>query len=677
MTTDNDATPGVGSPPPRIPVRILVVDDRPENLLALSTLLEEEDRTLVLARSGREALRELLREQFAVVLLDVNMPGMDGFETAQMIRRRPSSALTPIIFITAQHDEGLAARSYALGAVDFIATPVNGDILRAKVAVFVELFRKTEENRRQAELLRGAEQRLRCLAEEKLRRADEQLQLVVESLTDYAIFSLDADGRIATWNGGARRLFGFADADVIGRDSAVLVPEDARGGEPHWRRAAVSGRTEVDTWFQRKGGERFFGRGVVTAMLGLDGQVLGYSKVVHDVTVRRQAEEALRHQAEELRTANRMKDEFLAVLSHELRTPLNAIIGWAHILRKERLEPRLVRQGLDAIARNGEAQLGLVNDVLDVSRFVAGKLRLSLSATDLREAARAAADTGAVAARAKGVALQIQAGDEPLLVSGDAGRLQQVVWNLVSNAVKFTPSGGQVTISAGRRGDRVFVTVADDGIGIAPSFIPHVFERFRQADSSAGRSHGGLGLGLAIVRHLVEMHGGTVRVESAGEGKGTTLEVDLPAYAGPTPTTAAADAPAAVVAGTLPGVRCLIVDDDPDAREMLKTALENEGIVVTLAGSSADAMEHVAANHLLIADIGMPGEDGHGLMRRIRSLPADRGGRVPSIALTAYASDRDRQEAIGAGFDRHLTKPVQHGALLRAIAELVNRGVIS
>jgi PAS domain S-box-containing protein len=655
------------------PVRILVVDDRPENLVALGALLDDAGRTLVLARSGREALRELLRQQFALILLDVNMPGMDGFETAQLIRQRPSSAHTPIIFITAQHDEGLATRSYALGAVDYISTPVNGDVLRAKAGVFVELFRKTEENRWQAELLRRAEQRLRRRAEERLRQADEQLRLIVESAADWAVFSLDADGRIATWNAGAERLFGFTEAEALGGDSAILLAEEARVEERHWRRAQADGRAEVDAWFQRKGGERFFGRGVLSAMLGPDGEITGYSKFVHDVTERKREEEARARYAEELQTANRMKDEFLAILSHELRTPLNAIIGWTHMLRKQRLEPDVARQALDAIARNGQAQLGLINDILDVSRFIAGKLRLALEPTDVREVVQLAADNGTLPAQSKGIDLEVQFRDEPLVVCGDAERLQQVVWNLVSNAVKFTPQGGHVRVEAFRRGDTVVVRVSDDGVGIAPSFLPHVFERFRQSDSSSGRSHGGLGLGLAIVKHLVDLHGGSVEVDSAGEGQGATVEVVLPAHS----AAGAALKPAAPVVGDgagvkrVPGVRCLVVDDDPDSRVLLKTVLEREGLIVALADSSTSALEQLPAAQLLIADIGMPGEDGHWLIRQVRSQPAERGGHVPSIALTAYATENDREQAIGAGFDRHVSKPVECQNLLLTIAELL------
>jgi PAS domain S-box-containing protein len=672
------------------PVRVLVVDDRPENLLALGTILEAPDRELVLAGSGRDALRELLRQSFALVLLDVNMPQMDGFETAQLIRSRPSSAHTPIIFVTAHHDDVLATRSYALGAVDYISAPVNPDVLRAKAGVFVELFRKTEENRRQAELLRRAEERLRLQAEEKLRQADERLRLIVESLVNYAVFSLDTGGRIATWNAGAERLFGYPAADAIGSDGGVLfartTPAEAEAAG-QWREALEGRRVEVEGWFERRDGRRFFGRGVITPMRSPDGVLHGYSNVVHDATERKQAEEALAHQAEQLREANRLKDEFLAVLSHELRTPLNAILGWTYMLRREHLKPEVASQALETIARNGEVQLALINDILDVSRFVAGKLRLALTPIDLRDAAAAACETATIAARAKGVDLQADLGEEPLPVNGDADRLQQVVWNLLSNAVKFTPAGGHVQLRTAQDGSEVTVSVSDDGAGIPASFVPHVFERFRQADSSSARVHGGLGLGLAIVHHLVELHGGRVSARSEGEGRGATFEVTLPAYvAGRRLARVGAGGAARdkVLSGgwraeaaetdrprMVPGVRCLVVDDDPDGREVLRATLERQGMIVSVACSAGDALEQLGSAQMLLADIGMPGEDGYALIRQVRQLPPERGGRIPAIAVTAYASEPDRERALAAGFDRHLAKPVPHDQLIDTISALL------
>jgi PAS domain S-box-containing protein len=679
--------PGEGRLPE--PVRILVVDDHPENVLALTTVLESPDRVIVSAQSGREALRELLKTDFALVLLDVNMPGMDGFETAQLIRGRPASSHTPIIFVTAHHDEVFASRSYALGAVDYISAPVQPDVLRAKVGVFVELFRKTQENRYQGELLRQAEFLLRLQAEERLRQADERLRLIVDSLDDYAIFSLDLQGRIATWNAGAERLFGHPDSRAVGAPAGKLLLADDEPGadaaEAGFSEPGVSGgRRDLNAWFERADGQRFFGEAVVTAMHGSGDRLVGLSCVVHDITDRKRAEQALRRKADELTEANRLKDEFLAVLSHELRTPLNAILGWTQVLQRDGLDPALARQALDAIGRNGQMQLALINDILDVSRFVTGKIRLTASRVDLRAVARAAAETVAHAAAAKRIRFEFALGEAPLDVMGDPERLQQAMWNLVSNAVKFTPEGGRVTLEGRQDTQAVSVSVRDNGIGIRADFLPYVFDRFRQADSSTVRAHGGLGLGLAIVRHLVELHGGVAVAESAGEGQGAALTLRFPrcdastvplaetTLDGPaTPAVVAADDPPSPTRYHLPRLRCLVVDDDLDARMTLKAVLEYAGVMVTVAESAAAAIELVADCDLLVADLGMPGEDGYSLIRRIRHLPQEQGGRVPAIAVTAYASEKDRDRALSEGFDRHLAKPVDQLRLVETIDGLL------
>ncbi len=512
-------------------VSILLVDDRPENLLALSALLEAPGRVLVAARSGREALRALLKRDFAVILLDVTMPEMDGFETAWLIRQRPASAHTPIIFVTAHGDEGHLVKAYALGAVDYINAPVDPAVVKAKVAVFVELFRKTAENRRQAERLRQAEQLLRQQAEQRLRETHARLQQIIDSVADYAIFSLDVNGRIATWNAGAERLFLYQEDEVVGRDPGMLLAPDYGGRDLPAQQcglAVVDGRGEIDAWFQRKDGSRFYGTGVITAMRNAQGDLIGFSKVTRDITERQRAEEALRQKAQELAEANRLKDEFLAVLSHELRTPLNAIIGWAQILIGHRDDPAMLARGLESIARNGKAQLDLVNDILDVSRFITGKFRMDVARLDIRTIAEAAIETAQTAAHAKGIRLEADMPAHALEVNGDAARLQQVFWNLVSNSVKFTPEGGRVRVEVAADDRTVTVRFRDTGAGITRDFLPYVFDRFRQADSSTSRSAGGLGLGLAIVKHIVEAHGGSVSAASEGRGKGATFTVRLP-----------------------------------------------------------------------------------------------------------------------------------------------------
>jgi hypothetical protein len=548
------------------PVSILLVDDHAENLLALSAILDAPGRELVQAASGREALGALRQRDFAVILVDINMPGMDGFEFASRIRQRLASAPTPIIFITAESDETHRLRAYALGAVDYILAPIRPEIVRAKVAVFVELHRKTAENRRQAEQLRQAEEQLRRRAEAQLRETHARLQQVIDSVADYAIFSLDASGRIATWNAGAARLFLYEETEALGRDVAMLL-EHPHLSVAQRQRAAAEGRAEIDAWFLRKDGTRFYGNDVVTPLAGPGGSLTGFSKVTRDITDRRRAEEAMRQQANELADANRLKDEFLAILSHELRTPLNAIIGWAHVLLDRPVDAQTARRGIEAIARNGRAQLDLVNDILDVSRFVTGKFRMEMAPLDLRTVADAAFETGQTAAHAKGILLEHQAVSSGVPVNGDAARLQQVVWNLVSNAVKFTRQGGRVRLEIGAAGPFAWLRVQDNGAGIPADFLPHVFDRFRQGDSSTSRSAGGLGLGLAIVKHIVELHGGTVSAESAGTGRGATFTVRLPLAAALHPAPSAVPpAPGPTVPRTAESIRSMLPaegEEDP------------------------------------------------------------------------------------------------------------------
>ncbi|HVF42870.1 MAG TPA: ATP-binding protein [Pyrinomonadaceae bacterium] len=402
------------------------------------------------------------------------------------------------------------------------------------------------------------------------------------------------------------------------------------------------------------------------------------------VAAREQAEQATA-QAEE---ANRAKDIFLATLSHELRTPLTAVLGWARMLHEMNLDEETARHGLKIIERNAEAQNQLVRDLLDVSRIITGKLRLETTSVELAPVVESALDSVRQAAEAKDISLGFESGAGPEVVSGDPDRLQQVVWNLLSNAIKFTPKGGRVGVTLGREGSDVLVRVSDTGQGISQEFLPYVFERFRQADGSTTREHGGLGLGLAVVRHLVEQHGGRVAAESGGEGHGSTFTITLPVAAvrvaasrgtgsGPL-REAGGKRPAAspAVGKPLSGVRVLVVDDQPDARELLALVLERAGAAVRTAATADAAVNLLRAEpaDVLVSDIGMPGEDGYKLVGRVRALPASEGGRVPAVALTAYATEEDRRRALDAGFEEHVSKPVEPSALVAAVAALAARG---
>jgi signal transduction histidine kinase/CheY-like chemotaxis protein len=379
--------------------------------------------------------------------------------------------------------------------------------------------------------------------------------------------------------------------------------------------------------------------------------------------------------------ANRMKDDFLATLSHELRTPLNAIVGWAHILITNPSDTATTEKAAATIHRNALAQNQLVSDLLDVSRIITGKLALKFHPVDLSTVIEGAIETVSAAAANRGIRLQVIAdpGASPLM--GDPDRLQQVVWNLVANAVKFAPKGGIVQVRVARVGSHVEIVVADDGPGIPADLLPRVFERFWQADSSASRAHGGLGLGLAIVRHLVELHGGTVSAANRDDGSGAVFTVRLPLGA-----VAAEAPPAGPVPGAIPvvtsetpdrplaGVRVLAVDDEADARDLLLEVLTRHGARVSLASSAAEALDLLVRDrpHVLIADVGMPGTDGYSFIAKVRALSPSAGSRTPALALTAFARAEDRAQALGAGYDMHVAKPVDPDALASAVKSLVS-----
>ncbi|MDB4937627.1 MAG: hypothetical protein JWP87_4599, partial [Labilithrix sp.] len=379
--------------------------------------------------------------------------------------------------------------------------------------------------------------------------------------------------------------------------------------------------------------------------------------------------------------ASRVKDEFLATVSHELRTPLNAILGWASLLRDEMTGGPLAK-GVDVIHRNARAQAKIIDDILDVSRIITGKLRLELASADLVTIARQGIEVVGPSALAKGIAIELAPVPGEYVVVADPERLQQVVWNLLSNAVKFTDAGGTVTIDIRREGSNLVLSVTDTGKGIDPAFVPHVFEAFKQADGSTTRRVGGLGLGLAIVRHIVQLHGGEVRVQSAGIGKGTTFAISLPVRAVLPAVKEAARMPSssppapAVAAPSLNGLRVLVVDDEPDARELLSVVLERAGARVTTAASSTEGFELVKEfrPHVIVSDIAMPGEDGYGFMRRIRTLDPAIGGGIPSVALTAYTRAEDKTRALREGFTTHIGKPVNADELLAAVANLARFG---
>jgi CheY-like chemotaxis protein len=686
-------------------VNILAVDDNPDKLLALEAVLADLGERIVTASSGREALRALLTDEFAVVLLDVNMPGMDGFETAAMLRQRKNSEHTPIIFVTSYGDETHASRGYQLGAVDYILAPVDSDVLKTKVSVFVELFRKTLQVRLQARILEQRAVQLQRLTEASLAinsalSPEEMLRVLTSLARDIlgahqAVALMLGEGKGGSPESAVSLSARYDEAGerAVLRDSAALP---AFLAQVHRTVRVTRGdRESVSPWRSLLASDRPARLGWMAAPLSTrEGRPIGLLHILdkRDGDFTDEDEAILTQLAQmtsvaienilnaEAREANRVKDEFLTTLSHELRTPLSAILGWTRTLRDGAGEPEKLEHGLEVIERNVRAQAKLIDDLLDVSRIITGKLRLSVRTAALGPIVEAAMDSMRPAAEAKDIKIQLErapGGDDTVV--GDPDRLQQVVWNLVSNAIKFTPRGGKVRVSLAETASGLEISVADTGRGISREFLPRVFERFRQADSTTTRTHGGLGIGLAIARHLVELHGGTITAESDGTNRGARFIVHLPRVAPATPEaiplvdSGRAESSFQTPGGErLDGVRVLLVEDEPDSREILEHVLRAAGATVDAAASVRSALELFKSSPpaIVVSDIGMPGQDGYDLIREIRRMPPAAGGAVAAVALTAYAREEDRQRALAAGFDLHIPKPVDPRDLIASIARL-------
>lgn len=674
-------------------------------------------------------------------------------------------------------------------------------------------------------------------AEEALRLSESRFRLMVESAKEYAIFTLDLQGTISSWNSGAERLLGYTETEALGCSGRMIfTPEDKELQKPEqeMQLALEEGRGENERWHVRSDGSRFWGSGLMMPLLSETGNVQGFIKIMQDKTAQQQADmrlhllyettrdllateqpmqlmsnlfnklsaqlelhyyfnymvekkancsmlhlrnyggispeaaqsiewielyehicglvatekrqivfdkaqisthpnaqlvksmgvtayaaqpliahgrflgtfsfasctrtsftpeeidllqsaceqmaiaieranliASIQQQAEQLKQANRIKDEFLAVLSHELRSPLNPILGWSKMLQTGKLDKAKTAQGLATIERNAKLQSELIEDLLDVSRILQGKLALNVRSLDLAPTIQAAMETVQLAAQAKSIQIHALLESNVEQVSGDANRLQQIVWNLLSNAVKFTSQGGQVNIELRRLNNTAQIIVSDNGIGIKPEFLPHVFDYFRQEDGSTTRRFGGLGLGLAIVRHLVELHGGTVGVKSLGEGQGSTFTVTLPLVPNSIETNIDNKQPESSL--NLEGIKVLVVDDDTDTREFITFMLSMYGASVTAVDSGAEALANFAQHKpdILVSDIGMPDIDGYMLIQQLRALGSEQGGLLPAIALTAFAGEINQQQALKAGFQRHISKPIEPATLITAIAELI------
>ncbi|WP_437818170.1 hybrid sensor histidine kinase/response regulator [Sorangium sp. So ce1078] len=638
-------------------------------------------------RVSEERFRLLVEtiQDYAIFLLDAGgyvstwNPGAErikGYEAREIVGRHFSTFYPPEDVAAGKCDREIE-QAIALGRVSDEGWRVRKDGTLFWASVVITTLRDREGSLLGfAKITRDLTERRE--GEEALRRSEERFRLLVESVKDYAIFMLDPQGVITTWNRGAQELKGYRAEEILGQHfSRFYQEEDVRAGKCAWvlATAAREGRVADEGWRVRKDGTLFWASVVVTALRGPGGELVGFAKVTRDLTERRRAEEE-RLRLAQAQEANRMKDEFLATISHELRTPLNAILGWASLLCESASDPETAK-ALETIRRNAQAQARIVEDVLDVSRIITGKMRIETRPTNLAAIVLEALEIVRPAAEAKGIELSVQGADRPLLLLGDPARLQQVMWNLLSNAVKFTETGGHVRVNIEQVGASIDLAVHDDGRGIEPAMLSHVFERFWQADSSITRRFGGVGLGLSIVRHIIELHGGTVSAHSSGLGRGSSFFVTLPVRAAAPVPEQDPDRPLEVAAREsartrLDGLRVLVVDDEPDARELVNAVLCQRGAEVHVASSASEALGAIAAvrPHVIVSDIGMADQDGYTLLRSVRAMPRDHGGATPAIALTAYTSGVNQRLALQAGYDEHLGKPVNPEVLVRLVRKL-------
>jgi PAS domain S-box-containing protein len=608
---------------------ILIVDDHQPSLLALESVLKPLGQTLITAKCGEEALRHILAHDFAVILMDVRMPDLDGMNTAQLIRERERSAKVPIIFLTAAPVETAEVfRAYDQGAVDFLPKPCDPHVLRSKVRVFVDLYLKEEMIRRQAALLMQRDR------EAFARRGEARFRALLDAMP-LCVLAIRPNGMVYYWNRTVADYLGKPPGEAPESSPLEIVaPEDSDSAARLWEEALRETRPVEMQFRMRRASDGVERWHICRAVPEYDeDRVTTWIWAATDINDYHEARE-------EAEAANQAKDEFLATVSHELRNPLTAILGWARLLQSGSLDQVKSSRAMDVIVNNAQSQAAMIEDILDLSRAAQGKLGVQFAIVDFVQVVKAAVAAARPSAEEKSLALHEEIeGDHGYLVRGDANRLAQVVSNLLSNAIKFTPSGGSVTVGLREDNSHVELTIADTGCGIRPEFLPLIFERFHQAEAGAARISAGLGLGLSISRELVALHNGAIVAASEGEGKGAIFTVRLPLQAS---LEAGADAPASPVqsARSLAGIRVLLVDDDKDTRDMMLEVLTNSGAITIPAPSARAALDALRESRpdVIVSDIGMPLEDGYSLIRRIRSLSPEQGGCIPACAVTGRNS---------------------------------------
>ena len=641
-----------------LPLRVLIVEDSDDDTaLVLRALRKDGYDPAPLRVETEAAMRQALeRQPFDLVIADFSLPRFSAPAALALLQEMALDL--PFLIVSGTVGDEAAVAAMRAGAHDYL---MKSNLARLSAAV-------------QRELRDATQRRLRREAESAWHASETYLRAVVDNVAE-GLITLDERGRIESFNPAAERIFGYTSAEIVERHFGRLLAEDAGALRPSGRTREILGR--------RKDGATF------PMELALSETRLGERSVrvavFRDITERKRAEaerEELLAREHEARTqaesASRAKDQFLSALSHELRTPLTPILLWLRLMRTKPMDEKARARALEVMEHNTRLQAQLVEDILDLSRIITGKFRLDVRDARLVEIGESVVDLARPSAALKGIRLDFTAEDAPEVVVGDPARLQQIMWNLLANALKFTPEGGRVQLTLKGDEARARITVTDTGEGISSDFLPHVFDRFRQADGSTTRSHGGLGLGLAIVRHLVELHGGTVRAESPGIGKGATFTVDLP-IGDPRRRAHEAEEPRPRAHGAAPdgtcaldGLRVLVVDDDADTREALTMVLEECKAAVTAVASAADAIRTMDRSlpDVLVCDIGLPAEDGYALIRKVRAREPGQGGRIPAVALTGYAQVEDRRRALRSGFQAHVSKPLDPEELTAVVSTL-------
>ncbi|MEI2583105.1 ATP-binding protein [Scytonema sp. PRP1] len=646
--------------------RVLLADDNADMREYVRKLLSTEYEVVAVA-DGEAALAAAHLEVPDLVLSDVMMPKLDGFGLVAQLRADERTRSVPVVLVSARAGEESRVEGLETGADDYLVKPFSARELLARVKATLETSRLRQEAARSRMEIEAAQERA----------------AILERVTD-AFYGLDREWRFTYVNRRCEEYLGKTREELVGKVVWEVFPMvvGTLFEEQYYLavRDQVAVHFEVMSPFSNQWQE-------VHAYPSADGLSVNFRNITErkELEERREAllesERAARAEAERI---GRLKDEFLATVSHELRTPLNAILGWSQLLRKKTIGPAELKKGLDTIERNSRAQAQIIEDLLDMSRIISGKIQLNVKNVNLRSVIEAAIESLLPTVQAKDIRLQTVFDVLPASIIGDPGRLQQIVWNLLSNAIKFTPQGGRVRVSLEKVNSYVELTVSDTGQGIKSEFLPYVFDRFRQADSSTTRKFGGLGLGLSIVKQLVELHGGSVQATSAGEGQGATFTVMLPLALKESDSDEQAVEQSfddhrlttnQCIQKNLNSTKVLVVDDEVDAQELLKRVLEDCGANVLTASSAEEALELVQSYkpNVVVSDIGMPGKDGYDFIRTLRGLPSDMGGNIPAAAVTAFARFEDRIRALRCGYQTHVAKPIEPAELIAVVASLAGR----